>query len=168
MASTLDLFRILERSSHSEAHLVLAVDLREVSIQDIEAIAACTALQVALLTQNLLSSISPSIFACRMLRKLDISRNGITSLPTLEQWSVLGVLQILYLHDNHLAALQSVGNLASCQSLLRLTLFGNPCSRHPSYRHYCVNTLLTLRALDLNVVSDEEVSWKPRALPPDA
>ena len=153
----LDAWTLVAKTSAAEAHLAGALDLRDLALQDIEEIANCKALQVALLAQNLLSQLSSAVFSCRRLRKLDVSRNGLSGLPGADEWRKLPELQILYLHENHLPSLQQAGALASCPNLLRLTLYGNPCAKHPSYRHYCVNTLYTLRALDLNVISDEEL-----------
>ena len=41
--------------------------------------------------------------------------------------------------------------------LLRLTLFDNALAQHPNYRHFVVNSIVTLRALDRHVISDEEL-----------
>ena len=153
----LDHSLLVTRTSEPEAALALALDLRELQLQDIEALDACRALQVALLSQNLLNGISLALFSCGRLQKLDLAHNGITALPSANDWARLEALRVLYLHDNQLGSLQAAGALAGCASLMRLTLFGNPCAKHPSYRHYCVNTLFTLRALDLHVISDEEL-----------
>ena len=153
----LDPWSIVGRTSAAEAHLAVALDLRELALQDIEEIATCRALRVCLLGANLLSQVGSAIFNCRRLQKLDLSGNGLTTLPPKTDWANLSDLLILYLHDNHLAALPAAGELIGCAMLLRLTLYGNPLAKHPSYRHYCVNTLISLRALDLHVISDEEL-----------
>ena len=153
----LDTWSIVGRTSAAEAHLATALDLRDLSLQDVEEIVSCKALRVCLLGSNLLSQVGMALFSCRRLRKLDLSNNGLTTLPPKEHWAKLDELQILYLHDNQMAALPAAGELIGCPMLLRLTLHGNPLSRHPSYRHYCVNTLITLKALDLHVISDEEL-----------
>ena len=153
----LDTWSIVGRTSAAEAHLATALDLRDLSLQDVEEIVSCKALRVCLLGSNLLSQVGMALFSCRRLRKLDLSNNGLTTLPPKEHWAKLDELQILYLHDNQMAALPAAGELIGCPMLLRLTLHGNPLSRHPSYRHYCVNTLITLTALDLHVISDEEL-----------
>ena len=156
-AGQADTWSIVGRTSAAEAHLATALDLRDLSLQDVEEIVSCKALRVCLLGSNLLSQVGMALFSCRRLRKLDLSNNGLTTLPPKEHWAKLDELQILYLHDNQMAALPAAGELIGCPMLLRLTLHGNPLSRHPSYRHYCVNTLITLKALDLHVISDEEL-----------
>ena len=69
----------------------------------------------------------------------------------------LPALQVLYLHGNQLATLKAAGALAFLPALLRLTLHDNPLATHPNYRHFLVNSILSLRALDLHVISDEEL-----------
>ena len=155
--SKLDAWTIVERTSKEEAGLALGLDLRELALQDIDEISSCRSLRVALLSANLFTGLGLGVFACTRLRKLDLAKNGLTSLPTRDDWAKLPLLQILYLHENQLASLHSVGELVGLVALVRLTLFDNPLSRHPSYRHYCVNSLLPLRALDLHVISDEEL-----------
>ena len=77
----LDAWTLVAKTSAAEAHLAGALDLRDLALQDIEEIANCKALQVALLAQNLLSQLSSAVFSCRRLRKLDGSRNGLSGLP---------------------------------------------------------------------------------------
>ena len=48
-------------------------------------------------------------------------------------------------------------NLLKLPKLLRVTLFDNPLATHPNYRHFLVNSIFSLRALDLHVISDEEL-----------
>lgn len=154
----LDAWTIVERTSKAEASEAIGLDLRELALQDIDEIGVCTELKVALLSSNLFEQLSVrGFFQCSRLRKLDLSRNGLTALPDRDTWAKLRELVVLYLHDNELASLHSVGELATLPSLVRITLFENPLAKHPSYRHYCVNSLLALKALDLHVVSDEEL-----------
>ena len=46
-AAKLDLWTIVSRTSKAEAHLALALDLRDLALQDAEELATCRALQVA-------------------------------------------------------------------------------------------------------------------------
>jgi hypothetical protein len=48
-------------------------------------------------------------------------------------------------------------NLAKCPRLEILTLYDSPISMKENYRHHAVNSILTLKALDKHVVSDEEI-----------
>ena len=108
--SRLDAWTIVQRTSQPEAHLALALDLREVALQDVEEIATCRSLRVALLSSNLLTQVGKGLFACRQLRKLDLARNGLTTLPLQDEWMQLGELTVLYLHDNQI---QDVGALVA-------------------------------------------------------
>lgn len=47
--------------------------------------------------------------------------------------------------------------MASSSSLSILTLFDTPISLKPNYRHHIVNSIWTLKALDFQVISDEEI-----------
>merc|ERR1712185_174846 len=94
---------------------------------------------------------------CSRLLKLDLSSNGITALPKREEWARLPELQVLYLHGNQLGSLKVAGRLSALEKLLRVTLFDNPLATHPNYRHFLVNSIFSLRALDLHVISDEEL-----------
>jgi Leucine-rich repeat (LRR) protein len=156
-SARLDAWTIISRTSHPEAPLAVALDLRELALQDVEEMAVCRGLQMALLSSNLLGQVGRGIFSCTRLRKLDLANNGLSVLPPKEDWARMAELLILYLHDNHLASLHAIGEITGAPALVRLTMHGNPCAKHPSYRHFCVNTIVTLKALDLHIISDEEL-----------
>ncbi len=156
--SKLDAWTIVERTTKETAKEALGLDLRELALQDVDEIGVCSVLQVALLSANLFTTLGTNgLFQCSRLKKLDLARNGLTSLPERDTWGQLRELVVLYLHDNQLASLHTIGELVGLPSLVRLTAFDNPLAKHPSYRHYCVNSLLSLKALDVHVVSDEEL-----------
>ena len=52
----------------------------------------------------------------------------------------------------------SVRQLTGCASLELLTLFDTPISTQTNYRHFAVNVIQTLSALDHFVISDEVAS----------
>ena len=154
--STLDDFVLVSRSTSQDARTAKAVDLRDLALQDISAIRKCPSLQLGLLSGNALTAIHPMLLSLRRLQKIDLSSNGLTMLPSEpEDWAGLASLKILYLHSNQLASLRMVAALGSLPTLLRLTLFDNALAQHPNYRHFVVNSILTLRALDRHVISDE-------------
>ena len=65
----LDAWTIVQRTSQPEAHLALALDLRDSGLQDIEDIEMCRSLRAALLASNLLVQVGKGIFACQQLVK---------------------------------------------------------------------------------------------------
>lgn len=158
MASvTLDTFAALQGTSAAELSEARALDLRGLSLQDVELISACPSLRILHLSSNLLPRVPPAVLGCGRLVKLDLSSNALTSLPSPQQLAQLRQLKIFYLHDNQLSSLKSCRALAELPSLSRLSLCGNPLAQHGSYRHFLVNTIASLRCLDEYLVSDEEL-----------
>lgn len=98
------------------------------------------------------------------LRKLDLSNNKVDELP--DAFQLLPALQILYLHQNQIVDWSNLERLKSLPRILHITLFSNPIVNRPGYRHYVVNSLPTLIALDLHVITDEErcddIAKRPR------
>lgn len=90
------------------------------------------------------------------LKKIDLSNNELDSLPPATVFSGLINLQFLYLHNNSLSKWQDLQALVSLPKILHITLFGNPVCAIPGYRHFIVNSISGLRALDNFVITDEE------------
>ncbi|XP_034636161.1 leucine-rich repeat and IQ domain-containing protein 3 isoform X2 [Trachemys scripta elegans] len=90
---------------------------------------------------------------------------NIQHLPGPTFWKGMKELNLLYLHDNGIGKLDNVHSLSFCPNLIGLTLFDTPLSLRIAYRHIVVNSILSLKALDYYVISDEEIveNWK---LPP--
>lgn len=80
-----------------------------------------------------------------------------SSIPDPIFWSGLKKLRALYLHDNPLGNLETLQNLTVCRCLTILTLYDTPLYLRKNYRHYVVNSIWTLKALDHHVISDEEI-----------
>ena len=57
---------------------------------------------------------------------------------------------------HHEASLFLLLSLTHLLSMNHLTLYSNPVCTVPGYRHYMVNSLQTLLALDNHVITDEE------------
>jgi hypothetical protein len=158
MASiTLDTFAALQGTSAAELTEARALDLRGLSLQNVELLSACPALRILHLSSNLLARVPSAVLGCGRLVKLDLSSNALTSLPGPQQLAQLKALKVFYLHDNQLSSLKACRALAELPCLSRLSLCGNPLARHGSYRHFLVNTIASLRCLDEYLISDEEL-----------
>lgn len=96
------------------------------------------------------------ISACVNLIKLDISSNGLESLPSDLDFGRFSNLQLFYLHNNLLRDMASLNTIFTCKRVIYLTIFGNPISELSSIRHYIVNSMTNLKCLDFNCVLDEE------------
>ena len=154
----LDELTLLDGTTAREAASARVVELRGKGLTSVDPLADCArALQVALLSGNLLSALEEPIMQCSRLLKLDLSNNGISTLPKREEWARLPELQCLYLHGNQLGSLKMAGRLAALPKLVRATFFDNPLATHQNYRHFLVNSIFSLRALDMHVISDEEL-----------
>jgi hypothetical protein len=47
-------------------------------------------------------------------------------------------------------------NLITLPNIFHISLFNNPCALVEGYRHYIVNSISSLLALDFHVITDEE------------
>ena len=90
------------------------------------------------------------------IQKLDLSFNNIKKLPAGGVFSELVSLRILYLHENLIQQWSDLAGLAALPGLYHLSLNKNPIANAAGYRHYMVNSIKTLKALDDFVVTDEE------------
>ncbi|GFO39888.1 leucine-rich repeat and iq domain-containing protein 3 [Plakobranchus ocellatus] len=132
------------------------VRLRGVHLRVLGDIGACTRLTICLLSNNFITKMD-SLIACRQLIKLDLHSNQLTSVPGSPFWASLRRLQCLNLHDNPLGKFETLQILGSSPSLTMLTLYDTPLSLKKNYRHHVVNSIWTLKALDMHVISDEEI-----------
>ncbi|GFS23191.1 leucine-rich repeat and IQ domain-containing protein 3 [Elysia marginata] len=132
------------------------IRLRGVHLRVLGDIGACTNLTICLLSNNFITKID-SLIACRQMIKLDLHSNQLTSLPGSPFWASLRKLQCLNLHDNPLGKFETLQILGSSPSLTILTLYDTPLSLKKNYRHHVVNSIWTLKALDMHVISDEEI-----------
>lgn len=90
------------------------------------------------------------------LKKIDLSDNSITNLPPAKVFAGLSQLKFLYLHNNNISNWSDIQSLVSLPQIMHLTLFSNPVCSIPGYRHFLVNSMQTLLALDNFVITDEE------------
>ncbi|KAF5879899.1 leucine-rich repeat and IQ domain-containing protein 3 isoform X1, partial [Clarias magur] len=119
------------------------------------------ALKVCVLCDNFITDIEP-LRQCVNLLKLDLKGNKITQLPGASFWKNLKALQLLFLHENDISVMSEVAGLSVSPSLSALTLYETPLSRRRNYRHWVINSIFSLKALDHHVISDEEIieNWK--------
>ena len=71
-------------------------------------------------------------------------------------FSGLSQLKFLYLHNNNISNWSDIQSLVSLPEIMHLTLFSNPVCSIPGYRHFLVNSVTSLLALDNFVITDEE------------
>lgn len=116
----------------------------------------CINLRICLLSNNFLTKID-GLSACRHLIKLDLHGNQLADLPGMAFWSSMRYLKFLHLHDNPLGKYENLQNLATCPSLIGVTMYDTPLSLKRNYRHHVVNSIWSLKALDNFVISDEEI-----------
>ncbi|XP_048458189.1 leucine-rich repeat and IQ domain-containing protein 3-like [Rhincodon typus] len=135
---------------------IVVVTLSGRYLKNLGSLPHCSALKVCNLSRNYITKID-ALAGCPNLIKLDLHGNHIAHLPDEDFWSEMKFLQILFLHGNLIGPLRSVEPLFSCPDLIVLTLFDTPVSLVPKYRHHVVNSILSLKALDHFVISDEEI-----------
>ena len=90
------------------------------------------------------------------LKKIDLSENEIETLPPANVFAGMASLQFLYLHNNNISKWQDLQSLVSMPEIMHITLFANPVCAIPGYRHFMVNSIAGLKALDNFVITDEE------------
>ncbi len=90
------------------------------------------------------------------LKKIDLSNNQIASLPSSTVFQKLINLKFLYLHNNKISKWHDISSLSALPGILHITLFSNPVYLVPGYRHFLVNSVPTLLALDHYMITDEE------------
>jgi U2 small nuclear ribonucleoprotein A' len=65
-------------------------------------------------------------------------------------------LESIILTNNKITNFSEIDNLATCKSLLRLSLVGNLVTNLPNYRMYVVFKIPSLRVLDFQKVGQKE------------
>ncbi|XP_054836349.1 leucine-rich repeat and IQ domain-containing protein 3 [Eublepharis macularius] len=130
-------------------------------LKDVGYLQYCDSLKICILSGNFLSNID-ALESCTCLIKLDLHSNQMENLPGPVFWRNMKNLSLLYLHDNSVSNLENVHSLSFCPNLIALTLFNTPLSLKIAYRHIVVNSIISLKALDYYVISDEEIieSWQ--------
>ena len=65
-------------------------------------------------------------------------------------------LDTLVLTNNRIAKLSDIDELASCTTLLRLSLVGNLVYNLPNYRLYTIHRIPSLKTLDFQKITQKE------------
>ncbi|XP_047655712.1 leucine-rich repeat and IQ domain-containing protein 3 isoform X1 [Tachysurus fulvidraco] len=140
---------------------VLVVRMCALQLYSLSGVCVFRALRVCVLCDNSITDIQP-LQQCVNLLKLDLKGNQISQLPEAAFWKNLKNLQLLFLHDNNISVMNHVSGLSVSPSLSALTLYETPLSRTRNYRHCVINSIISLKALDHHVISDEEIieNWK--------
>uniref|UniRef100_A0A8D0GRZ2 Uncharacterized protein n=1 Tax=Sphenodon punctatus TaxID=8508 RepID=A0A8D0GRZ2_SPHPU len=140
---------------------IVMVQLHGLYLKNVEHLQYCVSLKICILSCNYITNIE-ALECCTHLVKLDLHGNQIEHLPGPVFWGSMKDLSLLFLHDNGIGNLDNVHSLSFCPNLIGLTLFDTPLSLRKAYRHIVVNSILSLRALDYYIISDEEIieDWK--------
>nr|XP_056700735.1 leucine-rich repeat and IQ domain-containing protein 3 [Euleptes europaea] len=158
---------LLECGQTADQHIlrnvenIVMVQLCARYLKDVGYLQYCVSLKICILSGNFLSNID-ALESCTCLIKLDLHSNQMQDLPGPVFWRNMKNLSLLYLHDNTISNLENVHSLSFCPNLIALTLFNTPLSLKIAYRHIVVNSIISLKALDYYVISDEEIveSWR--------
>lgn len=92
-----------------------------------------------------------------ILKKVDLSFCKLTQLPDKKVFESLLHLQFLFLHNNEISEWEDLESVSGCRNLLHLTMYSNPVA-NIGYRHFIVNIIPSLLALDMHIITDEERS----------
>ena len=127
-------------------------ELRLVCIQgrnliEVSLLGRCINLRVLCIARNFITDLAP-LRPLVHLVKLDAHGNHLNRVPEESFWQGIPRLRALFLHDNAFESLKDVRPLGGCQALVMLTLCQSPVSLQENYRHYIINTIISLKALD--------------------
>jgi len=152
----------MEKMKRKDLHTEKVLSLRSQDLEEADAIQFVDRFKVVIdFSENMLHSVNNLLqsYNFSKLRKLDLSNNKIDEIPNRKCLSSLTSLQVLYLHMNQIAEWKYLENFTAFpSSILHITLFCNPVVNRSGYRHFLVNRVRSLIALDLHVVTDEERS----------
>eukprot|EP00800_Vazella_pourtalesii_P021095 TRINITY_DN768_c0_g1_i5.p1 TRINITY_DN768_c0_g1~~TRINITY_DN768_c0_g1_i5.p1 ORF type:complete len:760 (+),score=131.50 TRINITY_DN768_c0_g1_i5:550-2829(+) len=135
---------------------ILFIDLSQQQLIDISQISLCWNLKICIFHSNFVASLEP-LASAPNLQTIDASSNRIKNIPGKSFWNRFAYLEVLYLHDNPIAQLESLGMLTGAPKLKIVTLFDTPLSLNNNYRHVAVNSMWHLEGMDFYLISDEEI-----------
>jgi hypothetical protein len=92
-----------------------------------------------------------------ILKKVDLSFCKLEHLPDKKVFESMAHLQFLFLHNNAISEWEDLESVSGCRNLLHLTMYSNPVA-NIGYRHFIVNSIPSLLALDMHIITDEERS----------
>ncbi|XP_030640243.1 uncharacterized protein lrriq3 [Chanos chanos] len=144
------------KSKETDLQDIVMVRLSSLLLKNVQKLGCCRSLRICILADNFIAKID-ALVECVHLVKLDLKGNQIKQLPDAVFWSQLKELQLLNLHDNSMSTQDNITGLSGCSRLSALTLYNTPVSLKGQYRHFLVNVIWSLKALDNYVISDEEI-----------
>ena len=149
---------LLDLTECATLNEILVISLRNRKLVSfLRLLSYCKNLRVAYCQNNRVSPVEIALLPrFDNLVKLDLSNNELLFIPTSVILSEVYQLKVLFLHNNRLSQWNDLLALSALPSLLHLTLFSNPVSVIPGYRHFLVNASKSLLALDEFVITDEE------------
>ncbi|RNA33875.1 leucine-rich repeat and IQ domain-containing 3 [Brachionus plicatilis] len=147
---------LVTESLENDYSKILFLNMTKIPLFEIGDLLICRNIVILNLSNNFLMNIEP-LADCTNLVRLDLQNNQLSKLPSEEFWLRFYKLKILFLHNNHIGKLEYLKYISYCPSLEILTLFDSPISLKHNYRHHAVNSIVTLKALDFHVISDEEI-----------
>lgn len=149
---------VLDKYENKEKDLdeIQVVKLTHARLRNVGELGLCHRLSICILSNNYITRFD-ALVSCVNLIKLDLHSNQITMFPSGAFWMGMEKLQLLHLHDNPIGKIENLHYLGSAPNLSVLTLFDTPLSLKKNYRHHVVNSIWTLKALDMYVISDEEI-----------
>jgi hypothetical protein len=147
---------------HSDANgnpVVVFSDSQSTMKKDGVFLDAAASVRIVVYRCNKLARLQSTVQLLVHLRSLDLSHNHLASLPTKEVWSPLTRLAHLDLGSNRISQWENIIALSGLKSLISLVLEGNPLAMEQplKYRHFVVNQVLCLKALDGRCIVDSEV-----------
>ncbi|XP_055522025.1 LOW QUALITY PROTEIN: leucine-rich repeat and IQ domain-containing protein 3-like [Leucoraja erinacea] len=147
---------MVHMSKEKKLNEIVVVNMSACYLINMGYLTNCSALRVCILPRNYISKMD-ALSNCPNLIKLDLHSNHITEIPDELFWREMKCLQVLYLHNNIIGDTCSIEALSGCPQLTVLTLYDTPISLVPTYRHFVVNSIWSLKALDNFVIADEEL-----------
>lgn len=128
------------------------LDLHNNKIKTIENISHLKELRVLNLAGNQISIVE-NLQGLISLTEINLRRNQITSVKELD---TLPNLQRIFLSNNLLKLFDNISCIFQMNSLMELSLDGNPLTNSSVYRQYMLQKIKTLRHLDLKRITEEE------------
>ena len=131
------------------------IDLRGYKIPYVENLAATNdQFECIDLTENEISKLD-ELPQLKRLESILLSNNRISQIES-NFGEMCPKLDTLILTNNRLAKLSDIDEIASCKTLVRLTLTGNMVANLQNYRLYTIHKIPTLKSLDYSNITQKE------------
>jgi len=144
--------QITKLDNIEECPLLDVLDVHSNRIEKIENLEMLTQLRMLNLAGNIIRDVNPSSLP-QSVTELNLRKNQISEIAVLD----LPVLQRLFLSHNRITQFGHIEGVLSSESVLELSLDGNPVSSSGNYRDCILSRLSSsLRILDMRKVGDGE------------